>query len=65
MPLIERYVKKRLDEGKRVYLLIYPFEAREGALLEKTYRFMKKRFILEETEMPGLRRIRTGTGQVP
>ena len=25
MPLIERYVRKRLEEGQRVYLLIFPF----------------------------------------
>jgi 4-amino-4-deoxy-L-arabinose transferase-like glycosyltransferase len=62
MPIIERYVIKRLQEGASIYLLIFPFEGKEAALLQETYTFINKRFKLEETKMSGLRRIRNRPG---
>jgi hypothetical protein len=61
MPLIEAYVKQNLEKGLNVYLLIFPFEATEGALLDETFKFLKKRFILEDTRYPCILRIRKGS----
>lgn len=51
------YVAERLEEGRNVYFLEFPFQPSDAGFGEKCYKLLRKRFKLKQTAHPGIRRI--------